>query len=131
MKIGAVSKKLGIPASTIRYYESEGLIHRQARVSGVREFDATTITTLRFVQLAQQAGFSISEMKSLLLNYNQNLNVTSIWGVLAQEKRISIQNQIKDLQHMDNILEKLLVCDCCTLNECVTAAFKLSEENRH
>jgi MerR family redox-sensitive transcriptional activator SoxR len=122
MKIGDVSKQLGIPASTIRYYESEGLIDLQSRVSGRREFDAQAVLTLRFVQLAQRAGFSIKEMKSLLQSYDEDPNPSGMWGSLASAKRQSVREQIKDLRRMDQILGKLLDCDCETLNECVEVA---------
>jgi len=124
MKIGEVSKELGIPSSTIRYYECEGLIKQQARVSGAREFDQKSILRLRFVQLAQQAGFSISEMKTLLESYDQTPNASGMWASLAREKRQSVQHQIKNLQRMDKVLEKLLECDCNTLNECIKAGFE-------
>ena len=129
MKIGEVSKKLGIPSSTIRYYESEGLIKQQARVSGVRHFDKKTMVTLRFIQLAQLAGFSINEMKTLLENYDKNPDASGMWESLARKKRDSVQNQISNLQRMDKILEKLLTCDCESLNECVSAAFIQIEQH--
>ena len=122
MKIGDVSKYLGIPASTIRYYESEGLIGQLSRVSGRREFDAQALFALRFVQLAQAAGFSIKEMKSLLESYEQDPRPSGMWRSLAESKRRSVREQIKDLRCMDQILGKLLDCDCETLNECIEVA---------
>ena len=66
MKIGEVARRLGVPASTIRYYEREGLIERQHRVSGRRQFDERALLMLQFAQLAQAAGFTIAETKGLL-----------------------------------------------------------------
>ncbi|MGI9286389.1 MAG: MerR family DNA-binding transcriptional regulator [Pseudomonadales bacterium] len=54
-----MSKKLGILASTIRYYESQGLIDQQSRVSGRREFDAQAVFSLRFVKLPQLRFFLV------------------------------------------------------------------------
>ncbi len=122
MKIGEVSKQLGIPASTIRYYEAEGLIDRQSRVSGRREIDARAVLGLRFAQLAQAAGFSINEMKTLLNSYDRDPTPSGMWRSLARAKRECVQTQIDDLRRMDRILGKLLDCDCATLNECVEAA---------
>ncbi len=122
MKIGDVSKQLGIPASTIRYYESEGLIDPPFRVSGRREFDKQAVFALRFVQIAQAAGFSIREMKSILQSYDQNPSPAGMWRPFVEAKRQSVREQIKDLRRMDQILGKLLECDCETLNECVEVA---------
>lgn len=124
MRIGDVSKTLGIPASTIRYYESEGLIDSPSRVSGRREFGAKALFTLRFVRLAQTAGFSIKEIKLLLASYDEDPNPSGIWRSLADAKRQSVREQIKDLRRMDRILGKLLDCECETLNECVSQALE-------
>ncbi|MFT7472838.1 MAG: DNA-binding transcriptional MerR regulator [Kiritimatiellia bacterium] len=51
MKIGDVAKHLDIPSSTIRYYEKKGLIDPPERVSGKRDFNNSTLMTLRFIQL--------------------------------------------------------------------------------
>jgi len=122
MKIGDVSKRLGIPASTIRYYESEGLIDSPSRVSGRREFNSQAMLALRFIQLAKAAGFSIDEMKSLLASYKETPSPTAMWATLARGKRRSIQERIEDLQRMDRILGKLLDCDCDSLGDCVKSA---------
>jgi MerR family redox-sensitive transcriptional activator SoxR len=127
MNIGKVSKQLSIPASTIRYYESEGLIARLPRVSGRRTFNQKSVFTLRFIQLAQKAGFSIEEIKSLVESYDDASKPSSMWGSLATAKRTNIQKEIKELQQMDAILESLLTCDCPTVNECVRRAFEQDE----
>lgn len=122
MKIGIVSKELGIPASTIRYYESEGLIGPVSRNAGMREFNEQTLFTLRFVKLAQAAGFSIDEMKFLLERHQHDSNPANIWRSLATARRESIAEQIRDLQRKDEILGKLISCNCDTLNQCVEIA---------
>ncbi len=122
MKIGLVAKRLNIPASTIRYYEKIGLVEPQARVSGRRDFDDQALLTLQFVQLARAAGFSIDEIKSLLLSFDKDPSPTENWQPFAEAKRASIRQQIKDLKRMDSILTELLKCRCTTLTECVTAS---------
>ena len=124
MKIGEVSKALGISASAIRYYERKGLIKKQPRVSGVREFTADSISTLRFVQLAQNAGFSIDEMKLMLESYNRNSSVTAMWRLLAEKKRQEIQEQVTELNIMTEVLDNILKCECGSLKECLEIALE-------
>ena len=67
MNIGEVAKATGIPAKTIRYYESVGLVGRPARTAGnYRVYGEREIRTLRFVQRARHLGFSIKEIANLL-----------------------------------------------------------------
>lgn len=119
MKIGDVSSKLGIPASTIRYYEKAGLIDPPARVSGRRQFDESAIFALEFVRLSQAAGFTISETKSLLEAYAQDNSAGGAWRTLASEKRLDVRAKIQELQQIDTILSELMSCQCASLTECI------------
>ena len=125
MKIGDVSTQLGMPASTIRYYEKMGLIDRQRRVSGQREFDNRAVFSLEFVRLSQAAGFTIAETKSLLDDYNANPEITESWKAQAQRKRVAIRAQIKNLKQMDQILSELISCKCPSLAKCVQKGMAL------
>lgn len=122
MNIGDVSQQLGLPASAIRYYEREGLIEAQARVSGRRNFNIKAIETLRFVKLAQTAGFTISETRYLLDKHKLDPSVTGLWRPLVEQKQQSIKQQIKDLQKMDEVLDKLKQCCCTSIKQCVGEA---------
>ena len=119
MKIGDVSVKLGIPASTIRYYEQVGLISPQPRVSGCRVFDKRALFDLEFVKLSQSAGFTIEETKSLLCSYADDPSPSGMWKTLAKSKQKSILEKMNALDQMNRVLSALLSCKCSTLAECV------------
>jgi len=119
MKIGDVAERTGMPASTIRYYERVGLIGRQRRVSGRRDFDERAMFALEVVKLAQTAGFSIAEVKSLLQAYSDDPAATLPWKQQAQTKRRAVRAQIKALRQMDHMLSQIITCSCPTLDECV------------
>ena len=121
MNIGYVSRKLGMPASTIRYYEQLGLIEPQERVSGRRKFDTQALFALEFVQLAQAAGFSIAEIKSLLDDYAKDPSPEGSWMEKVQEKRSILRSQIHGLRQMDDILSELMSCNCASLTACIEA----------
>lgn len=122
MKIGEVADQLGLRASAIRYYEKTGLIDPPSRVSGKRRFDDRTINLLKFVQLAQAAGFTIAEIKTLIDGYEMNSRPGALWRTLALEKKQQIQQKLADLENMDRVLDKFLECKCASLNECVSDA---------
>jgi len=67
MKIGELALRSGLAASKIRFYEAQGLIrkvHRQA--NGYREYPPEVLQTLSIIQCAQQAGFSLEELRALV-----------------------------------------------------------------
>lgn len=121
-RIGAVAARLGMPASTIRYYEKIGLIERQRRVSGRRTFDARAVQMLRFVQLAQAAGFSIAEIKGLRDSYAKDPSPAGMWQPFAEARRAAVRQQVRRLRRMDRVLTRLLSCECATLADCLQAA---------
>jgi MerR family copper efflux transcriptional regulator len=131
MKMGDVSTKTGMPASTIRYYERVGLIERQRRVSGRREFDEGALFALEFVTLAQNAGFTIAQTKVLLEAQFGDPKRAGVWRTLATEKRAAIQNQIKELKQMETILTEMMSCRCESLVQCVEKGRARSPEKRN
>jgi len=121
MKIGEVSRRLNMPASTIRYYEKRGLLNPD-RISGKREFDSNALVKLQFVQLCQAAGFSIVEIRKLLANYAQDSSRQGPWFPAVEVKLAEIREQIDKLQRSEALLNELVECRCKTIEQCVSNA---------
>lgn len=130
MKIGEVSKRTGLPASTIRYYEKVGLMKFQPRISGRRDFDDQAMFVLKFVRLAQSAGFSIEEIKSLIEAYQQSSKSTGVWLDMVQRKRSQIRSKMAELSQMEAILTELLSCKCASLDQCIETGFARIEADK-
>ena len=67
MKIGELAEQTGLAASRIRFYERIGLlktVRRQA--NGYRAYPPEAVTLLKLITTAQQAGFSLDELRTLL-----------------------------------------------------------------
>ncbi|WP_440055790.1 helix-turn-helix domain-containing protein [Pseudoalteromonas sp. T1lg65] len=65
MDISEVSKKSGLPASTIRYYEEKGLIRSVGRQGLKRTFTNSVLERLALITLGRNAGFSLEELASM------------------------------------------------------------------
>lgn len=65
LDIGTVSKRSGLPVSTLRYYEEQGLIRSTGRHGLRRLFPARVLEQLEFVALGRQAGFSLEEISAM------------------------------------------------------------------
>jgi len=67
MKIGELAKQTGLAASRIRYYESIGLLKTVVRQqNGYREYPDEALLMLNLITCAQQAGFTLDEIKRIL-----------------------------------------------------------------
>ena len=65
--IGEMAKMLGVPASTLRYYDKEGLLPFVARSSGgIRQFLESDIEWLRVIGCMKKAGMSIKDIRQEL-----------------------------------------------------------------
>lgn len=65
--IGEMAKMLGVPASTLHYYDKEGLLPFVARSSGgIRQFRENDIEWLRVIGCMKKAGMSIKDIRQEL-----------------------------------------------------------------
>ncbi len=118
--IGQVAAQSGIPASTIRYYEQIGLLPAPGRVNGRRLYEESITHKLGVIRLAQQAGFTIAEIQSLLHDFPDDAPPSARWQRLAQRKLEVIEAQMRELQSRKKLLEQTLQCQCETLEDCAT-----------
>ncbi len=67
MRIGEFSEVSGVPAKTVRYYESVGLLPEPSRLeNGYRDYDGSAAKRLEFVRACQSLGLSLGEIRSIL-----------------------------------------------------------------
>src|SRR4051794_23109376 len=66
LTIGQVARRAGVATSSIRYYESIGVLPEPARLHGQRRYGENVLAQLAFVAVAQGAGFTLEEIKQLM-----------------------------------------------------------------
>lgn len=66
MKISEVTSRTGVPASTLRYYESLGLLSPQRDNNGYRHFGDNDLERLEFITAAKQLDLELPEIHDLL-----------------------------------------------------------------
>ena len=64
--IGQVAEMFGMPISTLRYYDKQGLFPNIERVSGIRKFSETEIEALRVIECLKKAGMEIKDIKQFM-----------------------------------------------------------------
>lgn len=107
LTIGQVGMESGVHKETIRYYQSLGLVAEPHKPQGsVRRYGPDTVERLRFIRRAQQLGFSLDEVKQLLmLEEGRDCGGTRR---LAEERLEVIKGRIADLNRMRRMLEELV-----------------------
>ena len=108
MNIGEASEVTGVPAKTIRYYESAGLL-RPARSDGnYRVYGDREIQTLRFIQKARSLGFSVRGVESLLQLWQDKNRTSAQVRTLAAAHIEDIDRKLEELRRIRETLETLV-----------------------
>ncbi|MEH3142070.1 MAG: helix-turn-helix domain-containing protein [Mycobacterium kyogaense] len=64
--ISAVTRRSGVPASTLRFYEQKGLIASVGRRANRRLFDENVFDQLALIAMMRSTGFSLDEIARML-----------------------------------------------------------------
>ena len=118
MLIGQIARRVGIRTSSIRYYESLGLIPAARRVNGRRLYDESIIARLNLIKFAQKAGLSLTEIDTLLNGFADSAQPNARWSQIAAPRLRDIDAQITQLEHMRSLLTATLDCQCASLEAC-------------
>ncbi len=103
LTIGQVSQRTGIPARTIRYYESVGLLPRPARgTNDYRRYSRADITRLLLLRRAKLLGAPLAEAKSLLVSATDARCVDAQEALLAlvDHRLAALDQQIAELLNL-------------------------------
>ena len=73
---------------------------------------------LAVVRVAQQAGFTISEIGMLLDGFSEDAPPSERWRILAQDKLPEVEALVERTLSMKDLLERGLRCECLRLDEC-------------
>lgn len=119
MSIGEAARQAGIRPSTLRYYESIGLLPTAARISGRRHYDASVLQRLEIIRTAQQAGFTLDELRILFDEILASASPGARWHDLLQRKLQELNTLLNNVLSMKRLLEDIRECDDAQLAECI------------
>ncbi len=117
--IGNVAREAHVKPSTLRYYESIGLLPFPKRINGQRRYDSEALKRLSVIRMAKESGFTLNEIGTLLSGFSDDAPPSTQWKVLANEKLREIDALISRAKRMKDMLEEGMHCDCLSLDECV------------
>ncbi len=109
LTIGRIAKQADVHIETIRYYERRGLLPEPPRTeAGYRQYDAESVTRLRFIKEAQALGFTLDEIQGLLaLRVDKETSCEDVRR-RAERKAIDIEAKIDALQTMHAALQEMI-----------------------
>src|SRR5436190_7470705 len=125
LAISDVARVFGLRTSAIRYYEQIGILPPPARKNGQRRYEKSALFRLAVVQRAQEAGFTLDEIRELFFGFRAATRPPRRWHELSERKIAEIQLRMKRLKIMQMLLKQMQDCQCDALEECGEKLLKL------
>lgn len=101
--IGQVSKATGLPVSTLRYYDKEGLFPHLERKGYVRKFSDTELEEVKIIECLKRSGLEIKDIRQFFQWVSEGSNT-------YEKRRELFANQKKSFNKKSNHLKKQWPC---------------------
>ncbi|MBH5317857.1 MerR family transcriptional regulator [Paenibacillus sp. GSMTC-2017] len=110
LTISQVASMSHVNIETVRYYERRGLISKPPRSeSGYRMFTQQAVEDIRFIKKAQEIGFTLEEIRSLLSLYKNEVEIIPAdMQRIALEKIQEIEEKVNQLNRFKALLESAI-----------------------
>jgi len=109
--IGGLARAGGVGVETVRYYQRRGLLETPGRSGGdgygggVRRYGEDDVRRLRFIRLAQAAGFTLEQIAELLELDATGDRVRA--RAMAEERIAALDARIAELEKARTSLRRL------------------------
>jgi MerR family redox-sensitive transcriptional activator SoxR len=117
--IGALAKRSGVTASTLRFYETQGLIKSTRSQAGRRTFSRDVLRRVAFIRVAQSVGLTLEDIRVALMSLPDQRTPTKLdWERLSGAWRPLLDQRIDFLMRLRDKLSSCIGCGCLSLKTC-------------
>ena len=117
--IGAFARRAGVAASTLRFYESQGLLTALRSESGRRCYPRSALRRVAFVRVAQSVGLTLEQIRAALATLPDGRTPTQAdWAALSTQWRPLLDARIAELERLRDQLDACIGCGCLSLQRC-------------
>jgi MerR family transcriptional regulator, redox-sensitive transcriptional activator SoxR len=119
LTISEVSRRSGVAASALRFYEEKGLIKSERIGSGHRRYPRAVLRVVAFIVFAQRIGLSLEEIGAELAKLpDDRVPEGSDWAKLSGGWTSLIDERIAELERLRAGLTECIGCGCLSLEKC-------------
>jgi len=119
LTISEVSRRSGVAASALRFYEDRNLIRSQRAGSGHRRYHREVLRRIAFIVFAQRVGLTLDEVGAELAKLPPNrVPARSDWARISGNWRKRIDERIAELERLRSGLTQCIGCGCLSLQQC-------------
>lgn len=103
--IGEAAKQIGVPASTLRYYDKEGLLFMDRSAGGIRMFSDNDLQSLRVIECLKRSGLSIKEIRQYMAWCREGDGTIEKRRQMFYDRREAVRHEMAALQDTLDTLE--------------------------
>ena len=119
LTIGDAARRAGVATSTLRFYESRGLIHSIRTSGNQRRYHRSTLRRISLIRVAQGLGVSLGEIANALSTLPSGKAPTKRdWESLSRNWQDQLDARIEQLQNVRSKLTECIGCGCLSLKNC-------------
>lgn len=119
LPISEVSRRSGVAASALRFYEERGLIKSERAGSGHRRYPRAVLRRIAFIVFAQKIGLTLDEVGAQLAKLPENrVPERADWASLSGGWTRRIDERIEELERLRGGLTQCIGCGCLSLQLC-------------
>ena len=119
LTISEVSRRSGVAASALRFYEERGLITSERAGSGHRRYPRSALRRIAFIVFAQRIGLSLNEIGEELAKLPADRTPTRAdWSRLSGTWLKRVDARIAELERLKDGLTACIGCGCLSIDRC-------------
>lgn len=108
-RISQLAKAVGIPTTTLRYYERVGLSEPEDRSAGnYRLYTDDSLRKVKFIRATQVIGFTLDDIKLLLAAEDGRVPRCCDVQPLLKERMADVEHRLRDLNEVKRVLQSAL-----------------------
>lgn len=119
LSIGETATRSGVATSTLRFYESCGLISSLRAAGNHRRYHRSTLRRIAIIRIAQMLGLSLHEIGDAFARLPKNRTPTKKdWSRLAASWGKQLDRRIAELQNLRTRLNGCIGCGYLSMKNC-------------
>lgn len=119
LSIGETARRSGVAASTLRFYESRGLISSHRIGGNHRRYHRAMLRRIAIIRVAQTLGLSLRDIAAAFESLPAGRTPTrKDWARLSASWGRQLDQRIADLQNLRARLGGCIGCGCLSMQTC-------------
>jgi MerR family redox-sensitive transcriptional activator SoxR len=122
LTVGELSRRSGVPASALRFYERQGLIDSRRTSGNQRRYTRDTLRRVAFIRVSQRVGIPLATIRDALALLPEGRTPSrEDWACVSEHWRKDLTARIEQLTMLLDKLTDCIGCGCLTLERCALA----------